>query len=230
MRKNLFAQTDALIREHNESNEESMTYTLGHNLFSDMTEEERKSMLGLNRIAPLDGPQQFHMLGKSSKTGSIKNFSSDSIPISVDWRDEGAVTPIQDQGQCGSCWTFMTNGALEGAYKIAGGDLFNLSEQQILDCATSSIGGYGCDGGDINTGFSYLMSNNAINETDYPYTGVQSGCSASNKNTTNVWVKNYNYVTPGNGNQIKAALATGPVGIAINASGVKFTFYRSGVF
>ena len=56
MRKNLFAQTDALIREHNESNEEPMSYTLAHNLFSDMTEEERDGMLGLNRIAPLDGP------------------------------------------------------------------------------------------------------------------------------------------------------------------------------
>ena len=84
----------------------------------------------------------------------------------------------------------MATGALEGAYKIAGGDLVNLSEQQIVDCATSAEGGEGCDGGYVSSGFEYLMSNKAILDSDYPYTsgttGTNSTCQQADFDTTGI--------------------------------------------
>lgn len=163
-----------------------------------------------------------------SQAGTYKTFST-SIPSTKDWRSEGAVTPIQDQASCGACWTFMSTGAVEGHYKIAGGGLFNLSEQQILDC-DNLVGASGCSGGTVSTGFDYLMKNKAVNGTDYSYTGVQGSCSASQYTATDVGVKTWNWITSNDSEQLKAAVATGPVGVAINGGCNSFMFYKSGTF
>ena len=87
--------------------------------------------------------------------------------------NQGAVTPVKDQGQCGSCWSFSTTGALEGASFIKYGKLISLSEQNFVDCDTLANGGsgdLGCNGGLYDNAFEWAKHNGGVcTESDYPY-------------------------------------------------------------
>jgi len=69
---------------------------------------------------------------------------ANDLPVEVNWINKGAVNPVKDQGQCGSCWAFSAVAAMEGAHQIATGDLLSFSEQQLVDCDTAC---FGCNGG-----------------------------------------------------------------------------------
>merc|ERR1712124_207793 len=85
----------------------------------------------------------------------------------VDWRSKGAVTGVKNQKQCGSCWSFSSTGAMEGAHKIRTGELLSLSEQQFVDCDRHDGG---CNGGLQQRAFRYAESNRIMLESDYKYT------------------------------------------------------------
>ncbi|GAA0159687.1 cysteine protease [Lithospermum erythrorhizon] len=96
----------------------------------------------------------------------------------MDWRIEGVVTPIKDQGQCGCCWVFSDVAATKGIHQLTTGELVSLSDQELVDCDTSGKN-QGCEGGLMDNVFKFIISNQELtSESNYPYQGVEGTCNA----------------------------------------------------
>lgn len=240
---NIFAAKDTVIEEHNALGE---SYTLGHNKFSTWTEAEYESMLTpRSRTPTTDVMPPRHVSNQTWPTGAI------------DWSATACMNPVQDQGQCGSCWAFASVASMENSNCIAKGmtGLEKFSEQQLVDCCGSLYGCAGCNGGWMYGAFRYYMNgNNAMSEASYPYMAVDQPCNYDAANTTGVnntnwaWSACYPTQTGCNGDtapidpatgvatipsvdQIKASLNDwGALTIAIQANGIKFQLYTGGVF
>ena len=210
-----FKLVDAFIKEHNSSNS---TYTAGHNQFSDWSHAEYKSILGYVR--------------GEADVRNVQIFDESQNADSVNWVTAGAVTPVKDQGQCGSCWAFSTTGSLEGAHFVASGELLSFSEQQLVDCAYLKYGNLGCNGGLQDNAYKYYEAGfNAELESVYPeYTASKGSCRYDASSATAVTVSKYVDVTPSSVSQMKAALTTQPLAVAIEADKYCFQTYKSGVF
>merc|ERR1712013_443335 len=153
-----------------------------------------------------------------------------SLASAVDWRTQGAVTKVKNQGQCGSCWAFSSTGALEGAYKLSSGQLVSLSEQQLVDCA-KKYGEQGCNGGSMDGSFQYAEKNQMCTETSYPYKGKGGSCKASSC-TVGIpkgKVTGFKDVSSDNLEALQDAVAQQPVSIAIEADKQNFQLYHQGV-
>ena len=213
LRSNIFKQNYARIVEENLNKEN--TFALEINKFADWTPAEFKRILTL----------------KKSGSKNIRSLvdANVSIPSSIDWRTEGAVNAVKDQGQCGSCWAFSAVGALEGRWKIKSGNLLNLSEQQLVDCAGGSYGNEGCNGGLMDDAFAYIRDNGIESQANYPYAAVDQACNVDASKLTPVKVTGFTDVTPNNANELKVAIAAGPTSVAIEADTFVFQFYSGGI-
>jgi len=150
----------------------------------------------------------------------------EDLPASVDWRNKGAVTPVKDQGKCGSCWAFSTTGLLEGFYFINNGTLLSFSEQQLIDCDVAY--NQACSGGWPYHALMYVGQNGIETEDDYPYIANDDGNCTYNRAKAVPAAKSYKFLSKSS-KQVKAALVNSPVSVAVEADQDIFQFYKSGV-
>lgn len=142
-----------------------------------------------------------------------------ALPASVDWRIQGAVEPVMDQGICGSCWTFGATGAVSGQYFLKYGSMVIFSKQEVVDCSWN-FGVDGCGGGEDFLAYSWMMNNGGLASKDQygPYLSQNGYCKANSAGRTAV-LKGYVNVTSGSETALMTALATmGPVSISVDAA------------
>jgi len=217
-RYNTFKANLDRVRAHN--SDANNTFKLGINSFADMTAAEFKATK-LGYVAREDSYY---------REKNQVDLSNVDAPTSLDWRNTAnVVTPVKDQGQCGSCWAFSTTGSIEGATGIATGVLTSLSEQQLVDCSRA-YGNLACNGGLMDDAFKYVIANKGLaTEAAYPYTGKGGLCDSTKSAKKNSPIKSYVDVKKGDENALLQAVAIGPVSVAIEADQLAFQLYSSGI-
>ncbi|BES99578.1 cathepsin [Nesidiocoris tenuis] len=220
MRRNIYFQNKDKVAEHNELYKKGLvSYGVKINGLADLLPHEAAKMLnGYRKGTPSNEPRETY------------KPSGNSLPASTDWRSKNAVTPIKNQGQCGSCWAFSTTGSLEGQWALKKGKLISLSEQQLVDCS-GNYGNDGCEGGLMDQAFQYIKANGGLDtESSYPYTGEDDSCAFNKKNVA-ATVTGYVDIPTGNEAALQDASANiGPISVAIDASNWSFQLYAEGVY
>lgn len=220
-RLEIFTKNAEMVKRHNA--DAMATFKMALNEFADMTFEEfSQNRLGLDA----------GLLEEKKKTNAVSTpfryHNVENVPPKVDWREEGAVTPVKNQGMCGSCWAFSTTGAIEGINKIKTGKLMSVSEQQLVSCDTSKD--TGCNGGLMDFAFEYVVKNGGIDtERDYGYWAWDLPCQRRREHDRPaVTIDGYEDVPVNDQSALKKALANQPVAVAICASSA-LQFYSSGI-
>lgn len=216
-RNSVYNNNIAKIHLHNIAGH---SWTMAPNKFADLTADEFAS----RHTGGLMKPKRRSLRSKTT----YAPFNTTALPTSVDWTAKGAVTPIKNQEQCGSCWAFSTTGSVEGAWFLAKGNLTPLSEQQLVDCSGPE-GNQGCNGGLMDYAFQYIIDNKGITtEAEYPYTAADGTCQAKGKSVA-ATLSGFKDVTPNSDLALMTAIAQQPVSIAVEADQSVFQFYSGGV-
>lgn len=232
LRYKIYMENRHKIAKHNQHyHTKQVNYKLDLNKYADMLHSEFVQTLnGFNRSVKMLGNDVQRQYKPIEEAVTFIGAANVEVPVSVDWREKGAVTDIKDQGHCGSCWSFSATGALEGQHFRKTGKLVSLSEQNLVDCSTS-YGNNGCNGGLMDNAFQYIKDNGGIDtEKAYPYEGIDDSCHY-NKKDVGATDKGFVDVPSGDEDALKKAIATvGPVSVAIDASHESFQFYSEGVY
>lgn len=195
------------------------TWEMGINHLSDQTGEEKM--------------QHYHVMHaqECSATGaSPRNVYEDPLPTHFDWRSQDMVSPVKDQKECGSCWTFSTTGAIESHYMIATGEQESFSEQQLIDCPDATkYDVHGCNGGLPSLAFNFIKDFGLETENDYSYQARDASCKYD-QSKFRVVIDGAYEITEGDEDQLAhELLKNGPVSVAFEVVD-DFMSYSSGVY
>jgi len=193
---------------------EQGTAVYGASPHADLTTEERAKMVS----------------AKPWDLNAFKNLPKAAIPkanaaSSVDWRQKGAVTPVKNQGQCGSCWAFSTTGNIEGQWFIKNGELLSLSEQELVDCDHN--GDEGCNGGLPSQAYDAIKQIGGLeSEKNYPYSAADGTCSFD-KSKVIATVSGGVAISTNEDDMAAWCAEHGPISIGLNANAMQW--YMGGV-
>jgi C1A family cysteine protease len=210
-----FATFKTNLKMINEHNAAGKSYTLAMNQYGDMDFDTfNRKVLGYR--------------GVNSSAPSTHEISGNAAS-SVDWRSQGIVNPVKNQGQCGSCWAFSAIASLESANAQASKKLPNLSEQQLVDCS-GAYGNMGCNGGLMDNAFNYLIkeSKGDDSESSYPYKAVDGSCKFNKADIAGT-LSSFKDIPAGNENALLDAVSGRGVSIAL-AVVADFQFYSGGIY
>ena len=222
---------------HEYNSNPAYTFQLGHNAFSDLSADEFAAMYKLGPYSPgvptlteQDDTMDVNSAAAAAAVTARRALQEQvALPDYVNWVQMGGVTPVKNQGSCGSCWAFSTTGALEGARFVKTGELVALSEQNLLDCDHVDLA---CNGGLMDNAFKFdEKSGGLCSEADYPYEAKRNTlCNPTNcTDVPGSIVSTFIDVPPGDVNALISAIAMQPISIAIEASQFVFQFYKTGV-
>ena len=200
------------IQNHNSLN---LSYTLAENQFVDVDY--------VNEYNP-----SFHSLLPNQQFDDTIVFDNDITPLQKDWRDEYKVSSVKNQGHCGGCWAFSSSGAVESIWAIQKNILYNLSQQELIDCSTN-LGNKGCRGGSMDLGFQYIIQNGLCRNASYPYVASDQECIKDQCSSV-VNISNYGNLKPNDEINLRKGVAQQPVSVAIQANKRSFQLYQSGIY
>ena len=213
----IFSQNLDFIRKVNKQN---LSYYLGLTTLADLTQEEYRNFY-LNQA----------LKNTVRSTATMETFSHANVKAAdkIDWRTKGAVTPVKNQGMCGSCWAFSTTGSVEGINFIKTGNLTSVSEEQLVNCDKVD---HGCSGRLMDNAFKYIINNGGIDtEADFPYHAFSlwRTCPQDKESNHAVTISDFEDVPVNNKDALIQAISAQPVSVAIEADHFAFQHYSGGV-
>jgi cathepsin L len=207
-------------------NHQQSSFQLGMTSLSTLTYAEYKALLGFKGTK--------HGDLKESRVLIPKKRVKSGHPDSFDWRTEGKVQVVKDQKQCGSCWAFAAIGAPESMYAVYSNQLFDLSEQNLINCDTYDGG---CNGGHFINAWVYVLKNQEGNFTTTelsPYFGNPGDtykCSFGSVSWRTTFFQVIGYLNnPSEHDLAEVLYEYNPFACAIEASHASFQLYMSGVY
>lgn len=216
MRFRIFKNNLFKIEQLNKYEQGTAKYGITH--FADMTSAEYRARTGL--VMPREGDDVNH----------IRNPIADidehmELPEAFDWRDLGAVSPVKNQGNCGSCWAFSVVGNIEGLHQVKTKQLEEYSEQELLDCDTVDSA---CNGGFMDDAYKAIEKIGGLElESEYPYLAKKQKTCHFNKTLAHVRVKGAVDLPKNETAMAQFLVANGPISIGLNANAMQF--YRGGI-
>ena len=204
-RRLIFFQNLAKINQHNLDSKK--TYKLGLTQFAAYTDAEFATLFLTPKVYDSEWEKS--------------DVTMPKLTENIDWTAKGVVSPVKDQGNCGSCWAFSAVATLE-SFALMKNQSVTLSEQQLVDCS-KKYGNYGCQGGFNYQGLAYVKDHGIATDASYPYLGHNEACKVDGGSFKIAGVS----VAKGCP-AILTALASRPIGVSVDAT--NWSHYASGIF